>query len=152
MKRIILPVLLLMMSLPLFAQNNAQMQKRIKAQKVAFITERLDLSPTEAQNFWPIYNSYEDQTEAIKRNELRGVRQAMERGNLSEAEAKQVLDQFLAAEDKLYQAKRQLVNDLLSVIPPQKIIALKAAEDAFNKKLIEMLKDRREKMQKMRRN
>ena len=152
MKRIILPVLLLMMSLPLFAQNNQQMQKRIKAQKVAFITERLDLSPSEAQNFWPIYNSYEDETEAIKRNELRGVRQAMERGNLSEAEAKQVLDQFLAAEDKLYQAKRQLVNDLLDVIPPQKIIALKAAEDAFNKKLIEMLKDRRERMQKMRRN
>lgn len=152
MKKIILPVLLLMMTLPLFAQNNPQMQKRIKAQKVAFITERLDLSPTEAQNFWPIYNSYEDKTEAIKRNELRGVRQAMERGNLSEAEAKQVLDQFLGAEDKLYQAKRQLVNDLLDVIPPQKIIALKAAEDAFNKKLIEMLKDRRERMQKMRKN
>jgi hypothetical protein len=30
----------------------------LEAMKVAFITKRLDLSPEEAQRFWPVYNKY----------------------------------------------------------------------------------------------
>lgn len=30
----------------------------IKAQKIAFFTEKLSLTPEEAQRFWPVYNLY----------------------------------------------------------------------------------------------
>ena len=56
----------------------------------------------------------------------------------------------MRVEDKIHDAKKQLVKDLGSAIPPQKIIALKSAEDAFNKKIMEMLRERREKMRKNR--
>ncbi len=151
MNRLIITVLFLALSFNATAQRgNKNMQERIKAQKIAFITERLDLSAKEAQEFWPIYNAFEDKTEAIRKNDLREVRQAMRRGNLSNEEAQKVLDKFMAAEEKLHQAKKQLVKDLGKVIPPQKIIALKSAEDAFKKKLLETLQKRRAKMQGMR--
>ncbi len=149
MKKIILPVLLLMFFFSSWAQpGGKEMQERIKAQKVAFITERLNLTPDEAQLFWPIYNQFEDKTNAIRQNDLREVRQAMRRGNLSDNEAQQLLDQFMAVEDKLHAAKKQLVKDLGKAIPPQKIIQLKSAEDAFNQKILEMLQKRRERMRK----
>ncbi len=42
-----------------FGQNRPDKDK-IKSLKIAFITERLDLSTKEAQTFWPIYNEYEE--------------------------------------------------------------------------------------------
>ena len=136
----------------MFAQRGDKMQERVKAQKVAFITERLDLSADEAQKFWPIYNAFEDTTENIRKNDLKDVRQAMRRGNLSDSEAQSLLDQYMAAEEKLHTAKKQLVSDLNKVIPPQKIIALKAAEDAFNRMIIEKLKQRQQRMKENRKN
>ncbi|MCB0697691.1 MAG: hypothetical protein KDC07_10020, partial [Chitinophagaceae bacterium] len=32
---------------------------RIKALKIAYITEKLDLTSEQAQKFWPVYNRYE---------------------------------------------------------------------------------------------
>ena len=147
MKRLILPLLLLMLAVSWAQPNERAMRERIKAQKVAFITERLNLSSEEAQKFWPIYNAFEKETHAMRQNDLKEVRQAMRRGNLSDNEAQRLLDQYMAVEDKLHAAKKKLVDDLSGVIPPQKIIQLKSAEDAFNRKLLDMLKKRRENMQ-----
>lgn len=152
MKRLIIPILTLFICFNAYSQRDGKMQERIKAQKVAFITERLDLSSKEAQKFWPIYNAFEKKVTKMRQNDLREVRQAMQKGNLSDSEAQQVLDKFMIVEQQLFEAKKQLVKDLKNVIPPQKIIQLKAAEDAFNKKLMKMLQQRREKMQGMRNN
>ena len=39
----------------------AQNGNRLEALKIAYITKRLDLSPEEAQKFWPIYNQYAEE-------------------------------------------------------------------------------------------
>ncbi|MGV6831569.1 MAG: hypothetical protein ACWA5P_08430 [bacterium] len=151
MKKIVIVFALSLMVLPLMAQRNIN-PDRIKAQKVAFITERLDLTSKEAQQFWPIYNAFEEETEGIRQGDLKDVRQAIKNGNLSENEAKELLDKLMSAENRIHQAKLDLVQDLKAIIPAQKIIALKTAEDAFNRKLIEVLKKRREQFQQRMKN
>lgn len=148
MKRIFILTIVMLITLSAFGQGREAMRERIKAQKVAFITERLDLTPTEAQQFWPIYNEFEEKVNTMRRDDLRDVRQKMREGNLTIAEAQDLLDQFMAVEENIHQAKKQLVKDLGNVIPPQKIIALKAAEDAFNKRLMEIIKEQRNNSQK----
>jgi hypothetical protein len=58
----ILSVLVLIgwFSLPGLAQLRPQQQPGagLEAMKIAFFTRRLDLTPEEAQRFWPIYNRY----------------------------------------------------------------------------------------------
>jgi hypothetical protein len=152
MKKLIIPLFIFLICSNVFAQRDGKMQERVKAQKVAFITERLDLTSEEAQKFWPIYNAFEDKTNDIRQKELKDVRESMRRGNLSEGEAQKILDQFMTVEDKMHEAKKQLVRDLGNAIPAQKILKLKAAEDAFNRKLMEQLQQRRDKMQEMRKN
>lgn len=44
---------------PILAQDNKEQFERIETAKVAFISNRLDLSPQEAQKFFPIYNQYQ---------------------------------------------------------------------------------------------
>jgi hypothetical protein len=61
MKRI-LPLLIfltLLLNLPGMSQRPQQRQGgALEAMKIAFITKRLDLSPEEAERFWPVYNKY----------------------------------------------------------------------------------------------
>lgn len=65
-----------LMLLPLFSFGQPQGKKDHKehwrAQKVAYLTEVMDLTAEEAQVFWPIYN----QAQKEKREAYKAVRQA----------------------------------------------------------------------------
>jgi hypothetical protein len=54
MKRFLLFAFLLMIGINIRAQNG----NRLEALKIAYLTNKLNLSPEEAQKFWPIYNQY----------------------------------------------------------------------------------------------
>jgi hypothetical protein len=145
MKKLI-PILIFLISFSVFAQPDGKIRERIKAQKVAFITEKLSLTPEEAQGFWPIYNAFETKTENIRFKDIRAIKIRMRNNpELSEKEADELLDKLIKAEDAMHAAKLNLVNDLKTVISSEKIIKLKAAEDEFNKRLLERLKEFRDK-------
>lgn len=145
MKKLI-PIVLMFLSISAFAQRNGEVRERIKAQKVAFITEHLNLTAEEAQAFWPIYNDFEAKTEKIRTEDLRAIKIQMHKNpELSKQEADKLLDKLVRAEDAMHAAKVKLVKDLKNVLSSEKIIKLKAAEDEFNKKLLERLKEFRDK-------
>ena len=141
MKKILL-ILILSLSISAFAQDRDRYE-RIKALKIAFITERLELTETEAQKFWPIYNAFESENQKFRQrfNKIDGRSKFEE---LSEQDAKSKLDEMMKADTKKHHLKQQFVKDLLKVLPAKKIILLKATEDAFNRRMMEQFKKRRE--------
>lgn len=143
MKTYILAFGFLLLSLGALAQPN---RDQIRSLKVAFITERLDLTPKEAQEFWPIYNAYDDQMVKIKFEELRNLRRNIKQNveTLSDSEAKTLLDSLVIAENKLHDEEVNLIKNLKMVISPQKILMLKVAEEDFNRKLFEQFRKRRQ--------
>ena len=145
MKKLI-PILILFFSLSTFAQpGGKKMRERIKAEKIAFISNQLDLSEKEAQGFWPIYNAYEKTVENIKSKEIRPVKMQMRQNpDMTEDEANQLISKLIKAEEHMLEAKIKLVTDLKKVIPSVKILKLRAVEEQFNKKLLDKLKEFRE--------
>ncbi|MFD2561356.1 sensor of ECF-type sigma factor [Aquimarina rubra] len=120
---------------------------RVKALKIAYITEQLDLSSKEAQQFWPIYNEHEDTMESLKRKERKSVRALKETNgfeNLNEKEAEDFLNNYLLAEEEKFIARKKLITDLRQIIPHKKILKLVKAEMDFNKRLLKQLRDRRQ--------
>jgi len=144
MKHKLLYIIILLISGSSFAQPN---QGKIRALKIAFITEKLNLTETEAEKFWPIYNNYDKNTSKIKREEINKIRQDIRRniGALTDNEANELIDRLLSAENKLFNEKTLLVSKLRGVISPQKIILLKVAEEEFNKRMLERMKNMRQK-------
>lgn len=136
MKKIILPIMVLFISLNAFSQSK---RDKIKALKVAFITERLELTESEAQKFWPIYNAYDDITSKIKHQDLRKMhREIKDNANtLSEERAAELLSQIETAQNKLHDEEVKLNNKLKHIISAKKIIMLKIAEEDFKKKLFD---------------
>jgi len=114
-------------------------KERIKALKVAFITEQLSLSEKESQEFWPIYNTFEEETNKIRFEEIRAIRKGI-RDNmetLSNDEAKAIINRLDSAENRMHELRMGLSKKLLNIIPAKKIIQLKMAEDDFRRKMLE---------------
>lgn len=138
--KLIITILVCFLTITTFAQPNGKMKERIKAQKIAFITEKLDLTTEEAQQFWPIYNAHEKEMEMLRING-REKRRNLNIETISDTEAKNALNDLLAFEKEQQELKADLVENLLKVIPAKKIIALMKVEREFDKKLLERLKE-----------
>ena len=152
MKRILLLSLtFLFLSIDIGAQNRPPQFKnreKIRALKTAFITNELDLTAKEAEKFWPIYNAYDKKVTTLrfeKMHELRNkIRVQNGLDNLKEKEAKSFLDSFLQIERDILTAKTNLNKQLLKVISAKKILKLYKAEDDFNRRLLDRLRNRQQ--------
>lgn len=139
----LLPIFLLLISLNVVAQKNNR--ERIKALKVSFITERLDFSEKEAQQFWPIYNDYEQKMSQIRHHEIKEIRKDIKENieTMSDVQATELIDRLKKAENKSHELRMAFGDKLSGIISPKKIILLKLAEDDFKKKMFEEYKKRR---------
>ena len=132
--RLIISALLILSSILAIAQPGPltkEGRERIESQRIAFITQRLSLTPDEATRFWPLYNEYRDG--------LKDLRDDIERPdlqNISDEEANKIIDQHLQMEVKRTELKRNLLTRLRTAIPPRKILLLHAAERDFNRELL----------------
>ena len=126
-----------------FAQN-PRGRERIKSLKVAFITERLDLTSEEAQVFWPLYNEHEENIEAIKRRERTEIRsQLQDFDSLSEAEADRLLGKMIDLETEKHRLNAAYIKRMSEVISPRKTFMLIRAEEDFKKRLLKEIQKRR---------
>ena len=138
----VLALFLLMLS-SVYSQRRPAMEK-IKTLKVAFITERLDLSSKEAQSFWPIYNEHEENLQAIKRKERREIRaKLLDFESLSEGEAASLLEQTMALEKEKYEMNVAFLARMSDVISAKKTFLLIKAEEDFKKRLLKEIQQRR---------
>jgi len=118
--------------------------QEIKAQKTAFLTQRLDLSPAEAEKFWPVYNQYDKETEA-NRKDMRAEHKAAKKDTeLTEAEASAAIDKELAGRQKELDIRKKYAAEFKKTIGAVKTLKLAKAERDFRKELIKRLRDRME--------
>ena len=123
-------------------------QEKIKAARIAFITERLGLTPAEAEKFWPVYREF-----SIKRMELKKQfdqrRNAPDPTKTPDQNEKDNIDYGLQLRQKELDLEKEYSSKLLNVVPPQKVMALRGAEDDFRKLVIKQIQQRQN-MQKQR--
>jgi hypothetical protein len=118
--------------------RQGMIQEKIEAQRVAFITQRLNLTPTESALFWPLYNEFKQRQKEVKQ----ANRPFSRMEDISEAEAEQILQSQLDQQQKLLDLRREYFEKLKSAIPAKKIIRLSHFEQAFNREILNRLRDR----------
>lgn len=135
-------MLSLLISISSFAQDKReQMRDRIQAQKVAFITNELDLSSEESQKFWPIYNEYQKEAESNRPDD--SFRKASR--DMTDAEAQEMLDQNIIMQQKNLDLRKKYIDRFKSAIPTRKIALLFYAEHQFKKNVLDSLGKRMKK-------
>ena len=137
--------LLFFSSLSTFAQNEMkEKREQIKSMKVAFLTNELDLNSSEAEKFWPIYNSFEEKEFELKHLKMRSFIKRHREGKdkITEKEAGFLLNQMETNEEEFYLLRKKFILNLKGILPASKIIKLKKSEEDFNRKLLLQYRNR----------
>ena len=144
--KIIFPIIFLLVTSLSFSQGFKEKREKVKALKVAYITEQLELTTDEAQKFWPIYNAFDEKQSELRHEKMRAILDRFKPGNvekLSEKDASNSLAQMEKIEEDLFNLKKKFIKDLQGVISAKKIIKLKKAEEDFNRELLKQMREKR---------
>lgn len=117
------------------AQENRQQRfERVEAEKIAFITKELQLTPKEAQGFFPLYNQYRQELSKVMQDN-RSTERRMEsrsRNNIDE----------LAVESQILELKKKYRNQFSKVIGASRASRFFEVEREFREKLFLELRRR----------
>ncbi|WP_166921962.1 sensor of ECF-type sigma factor [Flavobacterium poyangense] len=143
----ILPILLFFVGFSFYAQSDKSDEKRekIKAYKVSFLTTELELTPTEAEKFWPVYNAYDDKQFELRHDKMKTYLHKLDDDNissLSEKESSSLLCQIESTDKELYLLREKYMSNLKKILSAKKILKLKKSEDDFNRKLLKQYRDK----------
>lgn len=136
-----LSAMVIFLLMPSFAQTPsvATQDSRIEAiesRRIAFLTEKLELTPEEARVFWPVYNEYNK-----RRNELTAEhRNKWHKDKVSEMsneEAGRYSEDLIIHIERNASIKREYHERLKRILPARKIALLYEAEREFNRILFQ---------------
>ena len=114
-------------ALPAAAQTASDMEilaQKIKADKKLVVAANMDLTEAEAKGFWPVYDAYQAELQAINQRiagTILSYADAYEKGAVSDATAKKLIKEAIAIEDAEAKLKSTYVSKLDKVIPGVKI-------------------------------
>lgn len=143
MKNFITLLLSLAFLVPAFAQDEEELvkdtkaQEKIKAARIAYITEKLGLTPAEAEKFWPVYNEF-----AQKRKEIRAQSKVVDPAKPAEQNDKEAVAAQLQLRQRELDLEKEYSNKLLNIVPAQKVMALRKTETEFRNLLIKQIQQR----------
>ena len=114
-------------------------RERVRAEKVAFLTEEIDLTESEAQVFWPIYNeiqkSQREGFEAVKNAYDAMVKGVEEKKGSKEME--KLVKAYIDAKEKNEGIETKYLNKLMKALPAEKVARYYVAEEKFRHQVAE---------------
>jgi len=149
MKRLIYLILVSCICITTHAQDaneipaqNENAKEKIKAARIGLITQRLGLTPEQAEKFWPIYNEFSQKRAGL----MQQYKDAEKNINLNKPDPKQqqaLVDLGLKIKQDELSLEKEYSGRLMSVITAQQMLNLRQAERDFRNIIINMLNNRR---------
>ena len=142
MKKLLQIMLALLLAIPVLAQEtdpedaaiDPKAKEKINDARAAYITERLGLTPEEAEKFWPVYREY-----VQKRQDLRKQFREAKKSGTAE---KELIELDLKIKQQELDLEKDYSGRLQKVISAQKLMNLRQAEGDFRRILIRQIQQR----------
>ncbi len=142
MKRLTMISIMLLVFMSAFAQDRKAMDK-IESARIALITERLELTPEQAEKFWPLYREYNVQRREL-RQEFRETRRGVDMKNLTDEQSKELVQQAMELKQQELNLEKQYAERMTNVISAQQMLRLRNAEKDFQQMLLRRIQQQRQ--------
>lgn len=119
------------------AQSRPGLQ-RIQNAKIGLITNRLNLTTEQSQQFWPVYNEYEAKKQDVR---LSIRRLNAETNNLTASDDRILADirEMMSLRQKEVDLDKEYMNRFLKIINVRQLAELYKTEQQFTRMLLEKL-------------
>lgn len=136
--------ILIIFSGNVFGQKRSEEEfRKIQDAKIAIITNRVNLTPEQSTEFWPLYNEYAKKKRQIHHEQRRIIGQKKSEG-LTDEQVLGGLKEIQELKQQELNLEKEYQNNFLKVISASQVAELYKAEKTFNDMLIQRLKQRRE--------
>jgi Spy/CpxP family protein refolding chaperone len=142
-------LLMMLMSLAIMTTASAQEpdkkgeshKEKMEAAKIGFITKELQLTPEEAQKFWPVYNQREAELEEV-RKAMRKIHKDRKIEEMSDAEADKAMEDMMLLRQRELDIDKKYHAEFKKVLPIKKVAQLYHAEMKFRHEVMKEWKER----------
>lgn len=146
MKRILIVLFILTaVMMPRELKSQGQDFERIQSYKIALFTRRLNLTPAEAEKFWPVYNEYDGKRIKLQQQRAETIRTVNQNERrMSDADLLKAADRLVALQVEEAMLTESLHKRLKEILPPAKVIRVYQAENMLRNQLLNELRDQRD--------
>jgi len=151
MKKVLWIIVISVMAFSVQGQPQRKAFERVHAAKVAYITDRIQLTTKQAEHFWPVYDDFERDRIAIRkkyfpsdkgtdegnREHGRNNRNYQDR---NEGDARQNVEDNLDFQQEELDLKKKYSIEFMKIISAQQLTLLYKAEREFRQLLMQRLR------------
>jgi len=146
MKKIIIIIGLFLVVLNLSEQHYGRWGnfEEFRTKKVAFMTDKLQLTPLEAQNFWPYYNELDEKRFELHKQKMELEKQIWENyDKYTNKEFERFNSQLMELQEKGHKLMTEYHKKFLEVLPVKKVVVLDYIENEFRSQMIREFRQRK---------
>jgi Spy/CpxP family protein refolding chaperone len=138
MKKITLIIFFLVFSLSGYSQNRDQEydKEKLEAARIAYITNRLDLKPSQAEKFWPIFNQYQEDRKVLMEEMSTFNKSCLQ--ETDNERAKEKIGKRFEIQQRLLDREKIFMNEVIEVITPLQAIKLNGVNRDFTRQVYRM--------------
>ncbi len=110
------------------------LRKDLKKDKVAILTELMQLSPEESAKFWPVYNEYDKALTTLADQRIAFIRMYAENlGSLTDVKAMQIATGLLDLEGRRNQLKKEYLQRMSQTVSVKQAVRFVQIESQIEK-------------------
>lgn len=134
-------IIVLLFLLPTFtmAQRGSERNNEIEAYRIAYLTQKLDLTAEEAKIFWPIYNDWQKEQKALRKERAQKMisfRKITEIEELSDTEIQTLITNDFSFKQRDLNLDKKYYYKLKSSLPIKIVGKYYRAQEAFKRELL----------------
>ena len=119
-------------------------REQLEALKIAHITEKLALTPDEAQTFWPLFNQMEAKMKAVRKQRRKNRKDTKtNHDQMSDKELMASVEKEFNFEQQEFDLKKEYNRKFSKILPIKKVVLLHEAQDSFKRRLLMIAKEKR---------
>jgi hypothetical protein len=146
MKKSLFIFFMLILGLPSFAQGGRSQVDRdkIQAARIAFLTNRLDLSVDQAKVFWPIFNEYDGKKNTLSRDYGQKKREIFEHSDqksMNDEDAREMLDIYLEQKQAELDLEKIYLKRFDEVLDARQVWKVITFDSDFRRSLMRKISD-----------
>lgn len=123
-----------------FAQDKEQ--DKLKAIRVALITQEAKLTVEQSEKFWSLYNEYEKERDDLQ-NQTKMLRRMANQEQLTDKELKDNFNKRFDIKKEQVELEKRYMNKFLKVVSISQYASMFKVERQLKRKIINELKERR---------
>lgn len=123
-------------------EKNPEIRKKIEAYRTAYFTEKLELTPQEAEAFWPLFREMNERKHSLKKT-YKPKKHRPDLANATDAEIKSNMKRHFEFKQKALDLEKEYAYKFIEVLPVKKAARLPMLEQEFKRTILREFKKRK---------